>query len=149
VLGVKFDVVPRGHYQLDVSFAPIWNFRAIRSPTADGEVVEENTSKLRGSLRARAGVHFEHWSLLDTFEWLPTLTGDDVAQEDDFWNRSVARNTVTLEVALAPRLSFREEFKYVRDFAMRAQATCPDSANPLCRGYSFASTTSLVLNLDL
>jgi hypothetical protein len=87
--------------------------------------------------------------LLDTFEFLPTLYGDDVDAEDDFWDRTVLRNTVTLDVRLAGHLTFREEFKYTRDPAMRAQASCPDDNNALCRGYSFTSTTSIVLDLEL
>ena len=38
VLGIKFDIVPRSEYQLDVSFAPVWNFRSIVAPDdADGD----------------------------------------------------------------------------------------------------------------
>jgi YD repeat-containing protein len=148
VLGVKLDILPRTWHQLDISFAPVWNFRSIRAPSAM-DTVEENTSKLRGSFRARAGLHFPDWSLLNTFEFLPTLFGDDVAQEDGFWNRTVVRNTVGLDVHLNKILSFREEFKYTRDPAMRAQADCPESASPLCRGYAFTSLTAIVLKLEL
>ena len=152
ILGVKVDLVPRSAFQLDVSFAPVWNFRSIQAPEAgEGEDprVDETTSTLRGSLRARVGVHRDTWSLLDTLEFLPTLYGDDVRPDDDFWERSLLRNTLTFDVRLSGRLSFREEFKYTRDLALRAQADCPDSDNPLCRGYTLASTTTLVLTLDL
>jgi YD repeat-containing protein len=150
VLGIKFDLVPPGKPQLDVSFAPVWNFRSILAPNpTGGGAADETTSKLRGSLRARAGLHFSTWSLLDTFELLPTIFGDDVASEDDFWHRTVLRNTVTFDVTLTRRLSFHEEFKYTWDSAMRAQASCPDSENPLCLGYAFASTTALSVNLEL
>jgi hypothetical protein len=149
VLGIKFDIVPRGQYQLDVSFAPVWNFRSIIAPNVMGTSVDENTSKLRGSLRARAGIYRPTWSLFNTFEFLPTLFGDDVAQENGFWNRTVLRDTVALDINLTQHLTFREEFKYTRDPAMKAQASCPDSGNPLCRGYALASATSLVLNLEL
>ncbi|HET9960538.1 MAG TPA: hypothetical protein VFQ61_38975 [Polyangiaceae bacterium] len=153
LLGVKYDFLPRTDYQLDISFAPIWNFRSIIAPPPAGEEgapsVNETTSKLRGSLRARAGVHRTTWALRDTFEFLPTLYGDDVPQENGFWNRAMVRNTVTLELNFTPYLSLREEFKYTRDPAMRAQASCPDDSNPLCRGYSIVSTSSIVLRLDL
>jgi YD repeat-containing protein len=150
VLGLKVDIVRPGRkYQLDASFAPVWNFRSILAPQPSGGSTDETTSKLRGSFRARAGLHFASWSLVDTFELLPTIFGDDVASEDDFWHRTVLRNTVTFDVALAPRFTFHEEFKYTWDSAMRAQATCPDSENPLCLGYAFASTTALVVNLQL
>lgn len=149
VLGIKFDLVPPRKEQLDVSFAPVWNFRSILSPNASGGATDETTSKLRGSLRARAGLHYPTWSLLDTFEFMPTLYGDDVATEDDFWHRTVVRNTVTFDVTLTKHLSLHEEFKYTWDSAMRAQATCPDSENPLCLGYAFASTTALSVNLEL
>ena len=59
------------------------------------------------------------------------------------------RNTVTFDVVLSKRLTFHEEFKYTWDSAMRAQAQCPDSNNPLCLGYAFASTTAVSLNLEL
>jgi hypothetical protein len=36
-----------------------------------------------------------------------------------------------------------------RDPAMRAQANCPDSENPLCRGYAITSMTAIVLNVEL
>lgn len=149
VLGVKFEFVPRSQYQLDLSFAPVWNFRSIISPTMAGTTTDENTSKMRGSFRARAGIFRPTWSLLNTFEFLPTLFGDEVAQENKFWNRTVLRNTLAFDVTLTRRLTFREELKYTRDPAMRAQANCPDSSNPLCRGYAVANTTSLVLNLEL
>ncbi len=149
VLGIKVDIVPPAHYQLDASFAPVWNFRSIAAPKPDGSVADETTSKLRGSFRARAGLHRPTWSLLDTFELMPTIFGTDVAAEDGFWHRTVLRNTVTFDVALVKKLTFREEFKYTWDSAMRAQAQCPDASNPLCLGYAFASTTSLALNLEL
>jgi hypothetical protein len=149
VLGIKFDLVPPGKHQLDLSFAPVWNFRSIVDPNRAGAASDETTSKLRGSLRARAGLRPSTWSLLDTFEFLPTVYGDDVASEDDFWHRTVVRNTVTFDVTLTKRLTFHEEFKYTWDSAMRAQAACPDSSNPLCLGYAFASTTALSVNLEL
>jgi hypothetical protein len=151
VLGVKVDIIPLEQYSLDASFAPVWNYRSIVSPAAEepGTETVENTSKLRGSFRARAGFQRPTWSLVDTFEFLPTLFGDDVAEEDDFWSRTVIRNTVRLEINLTQHLVLREEFKYTRDPAMRAQADCTDSNNSLCRGYALATTTSLILNLDL
>ena len=148
VIGAKLDIVPPRTFQLDVSFAPVWNFRSILAPGPDGAAVDETTSKLRGSLRARAGVHFDTWSLLDTFEFLPTLYGDGVPPEDDFWHRSVVRNTVSFEVKLTDHFTFHEVFRYTWDPSMRAQADCP-SSDPLCLGYVFSSTTALSLNLDL
>lgn len=150
VLGIKLDIVrPGGTYQLDVSFAPVWNFRSIAAPQPTGGVKDETSSKLRGSLRARAGLHLATWSLLDTFELLPTIFGDDVTSDDGFWHRTVLRNTVALDVGLTKRLTFHEEFKYTWDTEMRAQASCPDAKNPLCLGYAFASTTALSVNLEL
>ncbi|HTQ08049.1 MAG TPA: hypothetical protein VMI54_29550 [Polyangiaceae bacterium] len=149
VLGIKLDLVPPGAYQLDVSFAPVWNFRSITAPNPDGSSTDETTSKLRASFRARAGVHRPEWSLLDTLEFMPTIFGTDVAPEDGFWHRTVLRNTVSFDVALAKKLTFHEEFKYTWDSAMRAQADCPNSSNPLCLGYAFASTTAVTLALEL
>ncbi|MDQ2645383.1 MAG: hypothetical protein M3020_16310 [Myxococcota bacterium] len=155
LLGAKLEIL-RGTYQLDASFAPVWNYRSINAPRpaddavdADAEPVVEDSSRLRGSFRIRAGIHQENWSLLDTFEALPTLYGDDVIAEDDLWQRTLLRNTLALEVKLLAKLSLREELKYTRDPALVAQANCPESDSPLCKGYSLASTTSLVLNLEL
>jgi hypothetical protein len=149
VLGIKVDLVPPAHYQLDASFAPVWNFRSIAAPNPDGSVSDETTSKLRASFRARAGLHRPTWSLMDTFELMPTIFGTDVGAEDGFWHRTVLRNTLSFDVALATKLTFHEEFKYTWDSAMRAQAECPDASNPLCLGYAFASTTALALDLEL
>lgn len=149
LLGIKLDIVPPAVYQLDVSFAPVWNFRSIAAPNPDGSITDQTTSKLRGSFRARAGLHRPTWSLLDTFELMPTIFGTDVAPEDGFWHRTVLRNTVTFDVTLTKKLTFHEEFKYTWDSAMRAQADCPDSANPLCLGYAFVSTTAVSLDLEL
>jgi hypothetical protein len=151
VLGVKFDLVPPRKLQLDVSFAPVWNFRSIHAPTPapNAPYADETTSKLRGSVRARAGLHFDQWSLVNSFEFLPTLYGDDAATEDDFWHRTVVRDTVSFDVKLSEHFTFHEVFKYTWDSAMRAQAQCPDGDNPLCLGYAFSSTTALSLNLGL
>jgi hypothetical protein len=148
-LGVKVDLVRPARVRLDVSFAPVWNFRSIVNPGDEAREPDETTSKLRGSFRARAGVHFEAWSLVDTVELLPTIFGDQSRPEDDFWHRTVLRNTTILEVTLSPRFSLRQSFKYTWDPAMRAQAVCPDANEPLCRGYALASTTALSVNIEL
>lgn len=139
-LGAKVDVVRSPRFSFDLSFAPIWSFRSIEAPTPSAE---DTTSKLRGSFRARAGLRFKTWSLIDTFEFLPTIYGDEFATEDGFWHRTIVRNTLTFEVNLVPHLKLLEVFKYTWDTAMRAQASCPDDSNPLCLGYAFSSTTAL------
>jgi hypothetical protein len=149
VLGVKVDLLRPRRVRLDVSFAPIWNFRSIVAPESGAPSTDETTSKLRGSFRVRGGLTFDDWSLVNTFEFLPTLYGDGVATEDDFWHRTVLRDTVTFDVKLSPHFTFHEIFKYTWDSAMRAQASCPDSENPLCLGYAFSSTTAVSLNLEL
>jgi hypothetical protein len=112
-------------------------------------VEDETTSKLRGSLRVRAGLHFDSWSLVNTLELLPTLYGDHAAPEDDFWHRTVLRDTLSFDVELSPRFTFHQVFRYTWDSAMRAQAECPEDGNPLCLGYAVSSTTALSLNLEL
>jgi hypothetical protein len=149
VLGVKVDVVRAAPWQFDVSFAPVWNFRSIVDPGEGAGDLDVTTSKLRGSFRARAGLKFETWSLVDTLELLPTIFGDESRPADDFWHRTLLRNTTSLEVSLSPRFSLRQTFKYTWDPAMRAQAVCPDADQPLCRGYAFSSTTALSVNLEL
>jgi hypothetical protein len=145
-LGAKVDVVRERHFSFDLSFAPIWSFRSIEAPAPSAE---DTTSKLRGSFRARGGVRFKTWSLVDTFEFLPTIYGDEFATEDSFWLRTIVRNTLTFEVNLLPYLKFLEVFKYTWDPAMRAQASCPDDSNPLCLGYAFSSTTALSVDWSI
>lgn len=146
VLGFKLDLVRRQKTRLDVSFAPIWNFRSIVAPE-DAE--DETTSRLRGSLRARAALNFDGWAFANTLELLPTLYGDHAAPENDFWHRTVFRDTMSFDIALSPRFTLRQIVRYTWDSAMRAQAECPDDDNPLCRGYAVSSTTALSLNLEL
>jgi hypothetical protein len=59
------------------------------------------------------------------------------------------RNTVVLEAVMTEHTRLREEFKYTRDPSTILQAACPDSSNSLCSGYAIATTTSLVVSLDL
>jgi hypothetical protein len=146
VIGAKLEIIRARAFGFDLSFAPIWSFRSIDAPTP---TAEDTTSKLRGSFRARASFGFKTWSLVDTFEFLPTIFGDEFAAEDGFWHRTIVRNTVTFRVNLAPHLNLLEVFKYTWDPAMRAQATCPDAGNPLCLGYAFSSTTALSVDFAL
>jgi hypothetical protein len=150
-LGIKYDVVPPTTFKFDVSFAPVWNLRAVTTeqgmPPAPGPDLV--TSVLRASLRARAGIVTSHFTLHDTFEFLPTIFGDQPVPGSGFWDRTVLRNTVTLDAVLTEHTKLREEFKYTRDPSTNLQAACPDSTNSLCSGFAIATTTSLVVSLDL
>ncbi len=153
-LGIKVDLIPRTDWVLDLSFAPVWNFRSIRSPApavvpGAPATIDEVTSTLRGSFRLRAMYRPAHYALSETFEFLPYLFGDINVPEPGVWDRAIFRSTTAVQVDFSPTVAFRQEVKYTRDLSMRAQATCPDSNNPLCLGYAVATITSLTLKLEL
>jgi hypothetical protein len=153
-IGIKYDILPPTTFRLDASVAPVWNLRAVSTvmempgaaPVPGPDLV---TSTLRASFRLRAGISTSHFNLHDTFEFLPMVFGDQPVPSSHFWDRTIIRNTVVLEAVLTEHTRLREEFKYTRDPSTRLQAACPDSSNSLCSGYAIATTTSLVVSLDL
>jgi len=130
---------------VDASLAPVWNFRAIRTPAG----ADEATSTLRASFRARAGYKTSGYNVTEVLEFLPLVFGDTPVASTGIWPRSIFRNTVSFNVTLSPVFTFHQEVKYTRDLSMRAQASCPDASNPLCRGYAVATITALSLKFDL
>jgi hypothetical protein len=150
-LGIKIDIVPRSAWQIDASFAPVYNYRSILEPAGTGStaLIDASSSTLRGSFRGRLTYRTSTYGFAEVAEFLPLLVGESPVPENDVWDRSIFRNTVVLHIDLSDRFAFRQELKYTRDLAMRAQATCPDSSNPLCLGYSITTTTSLIAKVEL
>jgi len=151
-IGLKYDIVPRGAFTLDASFAPVWNFRAIA--VAAGEACDARTlaedghcvfSKIRGSFRVRAELGGATATLQDTLEFLPTLNPDG-AFFAAIADEAIVRNTLALDVRLTGHLSLVETVVFVRDPLLAAQAACTaDADNLLCRGLSLQTGTTLAL----
>lgn len=152
-IGLKYDVIPEGLFTLDVSFAPLWNFRSIAvaaGDDCDGVTLSEDGhctfSKIRGSLRVRAELGTDRVSLKDVVEFLPTLNpeGDFGAAIED---EAIFRNTATLSVKLTGHLTFAESIAFVRDPLLVEQADCEgDPDNLLCKGMSLQTGTTLALS---
>ncbi len=154
ILGARFDFLAGGSYKLDLSFAPVWNFRAILSPGpsvagADPVLVDSSRSNLRGSLRLRGGYKSAPFSLLDTVEFLPVLYGDPIPGISGVWDRAFFRNSVTVAFDLSKRFTLSQDVNYTRDLSMRTQGKCPDAGNPICLGYAVATLTSVSVHLDI
>lgn len=150
-VGVKYDFLTADAPILDLSFAPIWNYRSIFVPaegTCDEVTVTSDThctySLIRGSLRARAGYAAKGWKISDTFEYLPLLDGPGDLDGTWFTDHAVLRNTATFEVKLASWLTWSESFKLTRDELYKDQVDCTaDPDNLLCDGLSMQNVTSL------
>lgn len=150
-VGVKYDFLTADAPVLDLSFAPIWNYRSIFVPadgTCDDVTVGADThctySLIRGSLRARAGYAAKTWKISDTFEYLPLLDGPGELDGTWFTEHAVLRNTALFEVKLASWLTWSESFKLTKDELFKDQVDCTaDPDNLLCDGLSMQNTTSL------
>ena len=152
-IGVKYDLVPEGIFTLDVSFAPLWNFRSIAvaaGDDCDGVTLTEDGhctfSKIRGSLRVRGELGTDRVSLKDVIEFLPTLNpeGDFGAAIAD---EAIFRNTATLSIKLTGHLTFAESVASVRDPLLAEQVDCDgDPDNLLCKGMSLQTGTTLALS---
>ncbi len=152
-LGVKYDFLPSSSWDLDASFAPIWNYRAVREIGVDcngnalpGEEDEVScvTNKLRGSVRIRLEGEVGPVTLSDTVEYQPNIFPEDRDFLGALNEDSIFRNTTGLKVALSDRLSLTEAFLYERDLTLAAQADCEaDPDNLLCDGMLFSTATTL------
>jgi hypothetical protein len=150
-LGVKYDLISAGTFTFDASFAPVWTLRAIVAPAKATSAAPRDvtSSTLRGSFRLRLGYGSGAVRLTDVLEFLPAFYGDDIVASSRIGERSILRNTVALDVNVGARVKLRQEVRYTRDPSMRAQASCPDAANPLCLGYAVATLTSLAVEVDV
>jgi YD repeat-containing protein len=144
-LGVKYDFLPSSSWDLDASFAPIWNYRAVREIGVDcngnalpGEEDEVScvTNKLRGSVRIRLEGEVGPVTLSDTVEYQPNIFPEDRDFLGALNEDSIFRNTTGLKVALSDRLSLTEAFLYERDLTLAAQADC-ETATTLTFAYAF------------
>jgi hypothetical protein len=158
-VGVKFDLVPREVMKLDLSFAPILNFRSIliasggTIPTPTGyEVVATDTNfdtlKLRGSFRFRLGYEGKGWEIGDTVEYLPTLWANDglgLGFGERLTQDSIARNTFSFSFAFTDWLKLTESFGVVWDPTLALQSGCDGATDSLlCDGVVLQNNTQLV-----
>ncbi len=153
-VGLKVDVLDVLHpARLDLSFAPVWNYRAITTPAGgdcDGLTVGIDTAcqsaLIRGSLRLKAGYEAKRWSLMNTLELLPVLFPDGVSLADSLDQDSITRDTIDLEIKLTGRFTVTEKVVWTRDMSLADQVDCSTGDdNRLCEGRSVQSTGLLSL----
>lgn len=151
-IGLKYELVPRGPFLLDVSFAPVWNFRSIAVAAGgecDGVALASDGhcafSKVRGSLRVRATFSHGVLTVKDVVELLPTLNPDDGDLVGAIEAEAIFRNTATVSLKVNEHLSVSESVLFTRDPLLAEQADCSaDPEQPLCRGTSLQ--TGLVVS---
>ena len=139
-LGIKYDLIPRTAYLLNISFAPLWSYRAIPDSTA---------LLYRGSFRLKGRYENERFMIKDMVEYLPLLGPGVESIADSLVADAIVRNTLIFSLQLTNRISVRQTFKAVFDQRLKEQGeNChgPD-AELLCQGRSFSSTTALSFTL--
>ncbi|HNC94556.1 MAG TPA: hypothetical protein PKW90_00455 [Myxococcota bacterium] len=153
-VGYKVELIQAPRALLDLSFAPIWNFRSIVAPAGgacDGNVVEADTpcdsSKLRGSFRLRLG-YDGVFKISDTVEYIPEFNLKDFGA--GWTDGAIFRNSLSIGVKLSKSLRLEESFVYTYDQSLTDQIDCTtESGSLLCQGMMFSNTTSLVFAFDL
>lgn len=164
VPGVKLDLVPRDLFKLDLSLAPLMNFRSIfvEDPTAgdcpgvSGAGTACNDLRLRASTRLRVGWEKPDGliSVVDTLEYQPTLyrfqqVGSSGATQSvafGMWDDAILRNTAALSVRLTDWLTLSDKLIWTRDPALALQATCDGSdpfSDDLCAGQTLRNEASV------
>lgn len=153
-VGYKVELVEAPRALLDLSFAPVWNFRSIVAPAGgacEGRTVEADTpcdsSKLRGSFRLRLGYEGV-LKVLDTVEYIPEFNLKDFGA--GWVDGAILRNSLSIGVKLSKSLRLEENFVYTYDQSLADQIDCStDSDSLLCQGMMFSNTTTLVFAFDL
>lgn len=153
-VGYKVEVVEAPRALLDLSFAPVWNFRSIVAPaggSCEGVAVEEDTpcdsSKVRGSFRLRMGYEGV-FRISDTVEYVPEFRIKDF--EAGWVDGAIFRNSLSFGVKLSKALRIEESFVFTYDQSLTDQVDCTvNSESLLCQGMMFSNTTTLVLTFDL
>jgi hypothetical protein len=154
-LGVKYTIVRPAPWSLDVSFAPVWNYRSINglAGTACGDelLAADNvcsTSRVRGSLRIRAGYEDDKIALKERVEFLPDLDPDGFVENLDA--ASIFRNTLTLGMKLTSKITISESLVITRDRTLASQFDCEGGDdNPACEGWSFENVANLAVGWSL
>ena len=153
-VGYKVELVEAPRALLDLSFAPVWNFRSIVAPaggSCEGEVVAEDTpcdsSKVRGSFRLRLGYEGV-FRISDTVEYVPEFRLKDF--EAGWADGAIVRNSLSIGLKLSKALRLEESFVFTYDQSLTDQFDCAvDADSLLCQGMMFSNTTSLVFAFDL
>lgn len=153
-VGVKIDLVPREVMKLDLSFAPVLNYRSIEIQPPDaltGDVAPFDTTldtlKVRGSFRFRVGYAAPTWEVSDTVEYLPTLwanDGLDLSFAERLTDDSIARNTFAFSFAFTDWMKLTESFLVNWDPTLALQADCGSGDSLLCDGLVLQNNTQLV-----
>ena len=154
-IGLKYEIVENQKFLLDLSFAPLWNYRSIVAPaggSCDGVLVTSDTlcetSRLRGSFRLRLGYTGKSWSIQDTTSYIPAIDPVDFA--GGFGDGSILTNSLGLSVKLSSHLSLNQSVLLTRDLSLAAQVDCAaEPENLLCKGLMYTSTTALAFSFDL
>lgn len=158
-IGVKFILVPRDIMKLDLSFAPVINYRSVAIPAGTTTVCNGaditgeaacDFLKVRGSFRLRVGYGAKTWDISDTIEYLPNFTPKEVSFAEGLSKDSILRNTFAFNFKLTSWLTLSEAFVFTRDQTLAAQADC--GADPdllLCDGLVFTTATNLVMSWSL
>jgi hypothetical protein len=154
-LGIKYDLLDRGGFLLDASFAPVWNYRSISveaGGTCDGSLVTAagacDTNKVRGSFRTRAILDGKVVDISQSFSYLPDLGPAHLPE--GLSEGAILQDTLALNVALSSRLTLKESLFATLDPSLKDQADCvsePD--NLLCSGVEYGTNTTLVFAFDL
>jgi hypothetical protein len=154
-LGLKYTIVRPAPWSLDVSFAPVWNYRSINAlaGTACGDELLTadtvcSTSRVRGSLRLRAGYEDDKVSLKERVEFLPDLAPQDFVENLDA--ASIFRNTLTLGLKVTSKITVSESLVITRDRTLASQFDCEGGDdNPACEGWSFENVANLSVSWSL
>lgn len=169
-VGAKFQLAPNPPFTMDMSFAPVWNYRSVCTPSDSGVAgdcaigQDTSTSYFRGSLRARAEYTLGPFTLSELLEYQPNLTPDTQPEVNEgqtvtplsaaLDTQSIFRNVLSLHIRLTSRLSVRQELRFVRDMSFRQQVSADEclagtTNSTLCDGYALTSLTSLNLAFDV
>jgi hypothetical protein len=151
-LGAKLDVIDgSGGTFLDLSFAPVWNYRSI-DVAAGGDCFGTTLdaggncdfSRVQGSFRGRLGYERGILKISDTVEFLPVLNPQGESVVDAVSSQGVVRNRLALTIKLSERLRLTEQFVFTRDPLLKSQVDCEaDPGSLLCDGLSAQTNTLL------
>lgn len=150
-VGAKVDLLALPVFDLDLSFAPVWNYRSIAVEAGgdcNGTTLDEDGhciySLFRGSFRLRANLKTSLVELSETAEYLPTLNPMETTARSALVDEAVLRNTFALTLQFNKVFSLTESVYVARDPLLSTQEDC--AANPdslLCQNLSLQTGTTL------
>lgn len=150
-VGAKVDLVASGPWEVDLSFAPLWNYRSVASDEGCEDLASEQGGRcvyslVRGSFRLRVSFERGPVVLKDVVEFLPALYPTEPDLLGAIRTEAILRDTATLALTVTDRLSVESKAVFTRDPLLTAQADCEaDPENLLCDGLSLETATKLSL----